>query len=154
MFYNRAISEIEENGKTFEENAMIKAKELGKMIVAHCEDNSLLFGLNIMCSMFLYENHNKIDNHFYHYSKGKEVCAIVKVKTYIKAHRASMAEDFQVLKDVVVSKMKEEIGDPNTKVIATGGLSVLVAEESKVIDVLDGLLTLKGLRLIYERNKA
>ena len=41
-------------------------------------------------------------------SKGKEVCAIVKVKTYIKAHRASMAEDFQVLKDVVVSKMKEE----------------------------------------------
>ena len=26
-------------------------------------------------------------------------------------------------------------------------------EESKVIDKLDGLLTLKGLRLIYERNK-
>ena len=29
----------------------------------------------------------------------------------------------------------------------------MVAEESKVIDKLDGLLTLKGLRLIYERNK-
>ena len=33
-------------------------------------------------------------------------------------------------------------------------LAVLIAEESKVIDKLDGLLTLKGLRLIYERNKA
>lgn len=30
----------------------------------------------------------------------------------------------------------------------------MIAEESKVIDKLDGLLTLKGLRLIYERNKA
>jgi len=28
----------------------------------------------------------------------------------------------------------------------------LVSNESDVIDVLDGLLTLKGLRLIYERN--
>jgi len=31
---------------------------------------------------------------------------------------------------------------------------VLLAEEAKVIDKLDGLLTLKGLRLIYKRNKA
>lgn len=41
-------------------------------------------------------------------AKGKEVCAIVKVKTHIKAHRASMAEDFQVLKDVVVAKLQNE----------------------------------------------
>ena len=36
--------------------------------------------------------------------------------------------------------------------IATGGLAVLVAGESSVIDVMDGLLTLKGLRIIYEKN--
>lgn len=30
----------------------------------------------------------------------------------------------------------------------------MIADESKVIDKLDGLLTLKGLRLIYERNHA
>ena len=36
--------------------------------------------------------------------------------------------------------------------LATGGMAVLISEESKVIDKLDGLLTLKGLRLIYERN--
>ena len=36
--------------------------------------------------------------------------------------------------------------------MATGGLAVLVAGESNVIDVMDGLLTLKGLYLIYEKN--
>ncbi len=41
-------------------------------------------------------------------SKGKEVCAVVKLKTHIKAHRASMSEDFQVLKDVVMAKMQEQ----------------------------------------------
>lgn len=41
-------------------------------------------------------------------NKGKEVCAIVKLKAHIKAHRATMAEDFQILKDVVLAKMKEE----------------------------------------------
>ncbi|MBP3566270.1 MAG: peptidylprolyl isomerase [Paraprevotella sp.] len=41
-------------------------------------------------------------------NKGKEVCAIVKLKAHIKAHRATMAEDFQILKDVVLAKRKEE----------------------------------------------
>ena len=37
--------------------------------------------------------------------------------------------------------------------VATGALALMIAEESKAIDNLDGLLTLKGLRLIYERNQ-
>ena len=52
----------------------------------------------------------------------------------------------------LVNRMKREMDVPNIKVIATGGLAVLVAGESSVIDVMDGLLTLKGLRLIYEKN--
>ena len=52
----------------------------------------------------------------------------------------------------LVERMKRELGAPNAKVIATGGLAVLVAEESNAIDVMDGLLTLKGLCLIYEKN--
>lgn len=39
-------------------------------------------------------------------ANGKEVCAIVKLKTRINAHRASMSEDFQVLKDVVVKDLQ------------------------------------------------
>ena len=52
----------------------------------------------------------------------------------------------------LVKRMKQELGG-EALVVATGGMAVLIAEESKVIDKLDGLLTLKGLRLIYERNK-
>ena len=48
--------------------------------------------------------------------------------------------------------MKQEIGRPDAKVVATGGLSRLLAPDTKEIDIFDGLLTLKGLRLIYERN--
>ena len=40
------------------------------------------------------------------------------------------------------------------KVIATGGLARLIAEQTKEIDEVNGLLTLEGLRLIYEKNKA
>ena len=52
----------------------------------------------------------------------------------------------------LVNRMKKEMDVEGIKVIATGGLAVLVAGESSVIDVMDGLLTLKGLRIIYEKN--
>ena len=52
----------------------------------------------------------------------------------------------------LVQQMKRELGG-EALVVATGGMAVLIAEEATVIDQLDGLLTLKGLRLIYERNK-
>lgn len=55
--------------------------------------------------------------------------------------------------DYIVRRMKKELGAENTKVIATGGLSKLIASESETIDVVNGLLTLEGLRIIYERNK-
>ena len=54
----------------------------------------------------------------------------------------------------IVNRMKREMNVPDVKVIATGGLAVLVAGESSVIDVMDGLLTLKGLCLIYAKNTA
>ena len=52
----------------------------------------------------------------------------------------------------IVRKIRQELGQ-DAIVVATGGMALLFAEESKAIDKLDGLLTLKGLRLIYERNK-
>lgn len=41
-------------------------------------------------------------------AKGKEVCAIVKLKSRIKGHKATLADDFQTLKDVVLDKKRAE----------------------------------------------
>lgn len=55
--------------------------------------------------------------------------------------------------EYLVKKMKKELGREDAVVVATGGMSRMIASETKVIDHLDGLLTLKGLKLIYERNE-
>ena len=57
--------------------------------------------------------------------------------------------------DYIIEKMIEEMGvnSEKIKIIATGGFSNLVAKESKYIQKIDKLLTLEGLRIIYERNK-
>jgi type III pantothenate kinase len=55
--------------------------------------------------------------------------------------------------DYIVGKMKQELGSNDVKVIATGGLSTLIASESKEIDVVDKFLTLDGLNFIYHMNR-
>ena len=40
--------------------------------------------------------------------RGKTVCAIVKLKKRIEGHKATVTEDFQILKDVVLNKMRNE----------------------------------------------
>lgn len=49
--------------------------------------------------------------------------------------------------------MKEESKIENIKVIATGGLGKIIAEETDMIDIYDPNLTLKGLQCIYNRCK-
>ncbi len=51
----------------------------------------------------------------------------------------------------VIYKIKQELGKSAT-VVATGGMAQMIADETNAIDHVDGSLTLKGLRLIYERN--
>jgi type III pantothenate kinase len=53
----------------------------------------------------------------------------------------------------MVARFKAELG-PGTRVVATGGLAELIARETDVIDVVDPWLTLHGLRIVYELNRA
>ena len=53
--------------------------------------------------------------------------------------------------DYIVRKLKSETGG-GPKVIATGGLARLIAQETEVIDEVNSVLTLIGLDIVYRRN--
>ncbi|AIQ15334.1 MULTISPECIES: type III pantothenate kinase [Paenibacillus] len=53
----------------------------------------------------------------------------------------------------IVRRIKLEMNAPVLKVIATGGLAPLIAGETDCIDEVNPMLTLEGLRIIYDRNK-
>ena len=55
--------------------------------------------------------------------------------------------------EYIIKKVKEESGIGNLKVVATGGLGRLIAGETDSIDVYDSVLTLEGLRIVYEKNR-
>ncbi|SFS95075.1 type III pantothenate kinase [Paenibacillus sp. 453mf] len=54
--------------------------------------------------------------------------------------------------DGIVDRIKDEM-KAVPKVIATGGLAELIASETRTIEEVNPMLTLEGLRIIYERNK-
>lgn len=55
--------------------------------------------------------------------------------------------------EYIIRQVKKETGIENLKVIATGGLGRVIADETEMIDVYDKTLTLEGLRYIYEKNQ-
>jgi type III pantothenate kinase len=73
-------------------------------------------------------------------------------KSTVDAIRSGIVFGFAAQVDGIVRRLREELG-PDTKVLATGGLArALVPEVRETIDEVDDLLTLTGLRLIWERN--
>lgn len=55
--------------------------------------------------------------------------------------------------EYIINQVKKETGIEKLKVVATGGLGRVIADETDTIDVYDKTLTLDGLRYIYEKNK-
>lgn len=55
--------------------------------------------------------------------------------------------------EYIAKKAKEELGVEKLTVVATGGLGKIIQEGTDIIDVYDPLLTLKGLKMLYEKNK-
>jgi type III pantothenate kinase len=58
---------------------------------------------------------------------------------------------FAGLIDGVVRRIEDEL--PEVRLLATGGLAAVIVPFTETIDEVDEMLTLKGLRLIHERNR-
>lgn len=56
--------------------------------------------------------------------------------------------------EYLIRQAKAEMGEKDIKVIATGGLAHMVADNTELINVVDPQLVLDGLRIIYYREKA
>ena len=78
---------------------------------------------------------------------GKVIC-----KDTITNMQAGLLYGFVGLVEYLVAKTKKEIGK-DCIVIATGGLGEVIAKEANCIDYTDRVLTLEGLRLLFELNK-
>ncbi len=73
-------------------------------------------------------------------------------KSTVDAIRSGIVYGFAAQVDGIVHRLRDELGS-ETKVLATGGLArALVPAVHETIDEVDDLLTLTGLRLIWERN--
>lgn len=55
--------------------------------------------------------------------------------------------------DYIVTRFKNEMGNGDIFVVATGGMANLIKTESTTIDSVNPLLTLEGLRIVYEKNR-
>ncbi len=74
-------------------------------------------------------------------------------KNTISSMQAGIVYGYAGLVENIVNNMKKELCWNHAKVIATGGLSRLIAGETRAIDTVDSLLTLDGLHIIYQMNK-
>jgi len=73
-------------------------------------------------------------------------------KTTIDAIRSGVVYGFAAQVDGIVARLRGELGD-DTTAIATGGLASVIVPHTHSISEVDDLLTLTGLRLLWERNR-
>ena len=72
-------------------------------------------------------------------------------KSTVEAIRSGVIYGFAAQVDGIVGRLREELGD-ETATVATGGLAGAIVPFCELIDEVDQLLTLTGLRLIFEMN--
>ncbi|MBP8646322.1 MAG: type III pantothenate kinase [Syntrophobacteraceae bacterium] len=73
-------------------------------------------------------------------------------KNTIASMNAGIVYGYAALVEGIIQRLKREV-EVDARVIATGGLASLIASECPVIDEVDDFLTLKGLKIIFERNR-
>lgn len=75
----------------------------------------------------------------------------VLAKGTVEAMQSGLVVGHICMVEGLVDKMKQELGEGNTKVVATGGLAQMLADHTTYFDRVDPLLTLEGMRIILER---
>lgn len=71
----------------------------------------------------------------------------------VNAMQSGLLYGYVGLVEGMVERFRRELG-PGMSVIGTGGLASVIAQETDVIQHIDPWLTLEGLRLIWELNRA
>ena len=72
-------------------------------------------------------------------------------KTTVASVQAGIMHGTAAMVDGLVERVSEELGG-DARVVATGGLAPSIAELCRTIEKVEPILTLMGLRLIFERN--
>ncbi|MBI2853731.1 MAG: type III pantothenate kinase [Chloroflexi bacterium] len=73
-------------------------------------------------------------------------------KSTVAAMQSGILFGYVGLVEGLVSRIRAELGE-NARVVSTGGLSSLIAQETKVIEVVEPDLTLIGLKLLHDLNR-
>lgn len=68
--------------------------------------------------------------------------------------QAGIVFGFAGLVEYIVKKIKKELGTGDVLTVATGGFSETIAKETSCIDVIDKMLTLNGLKYLYDLNSS
>ena len=81
-----------------------------------------------------------------------EAPSSVIAKNTVTNMQAGIVFGFAGLVEYIVKRIKKELKCATVKTIATGGFSNVISKEIECIDVVDKLLTLKGLKYLYDLN--
>jgi type III pantothenate kinase len=69
----------------------------------------------------------------------------------VSSMQAGLLYGYAGMVDALVTRIRNEVDFP-ARCVATGGLAELIATETTTIEATDELLTLKGLKILYDRN--
>jgi type III pantothenate kinase len=69
----------------------------------------------------------------------------------VASMQSGLLHGYAGMVDALVERIRAEVDFP-ARCLATGGLAKLVSSEARTIEETDELLTLKGLKILFDRN--